>query len=97
MGVSSLTLTEALDIRAAAPLLDALRGLRGGPLSLDGARVERLGGQCLQVLMCAHAAWVEDGVAFEIHDPSTALKDAWMLMGANPLPSFGLAPPETAQ
>ena len=80
-----LILAEALDTRAAGPLLDALRRRRGATLRLDGSRVEKLGGQCLQVLLAARTAWAADGARFEIFDPSTALKDGWALMGADTL------------
>ncbi len=82
---SPLLLVEALDMRAAAPLLEELRRRRGAPVALDGSRVERLGGQCLQVILAAQAAWAADGHGFEIRNPSTALKDGWALMGAEPL------------
>ena len=89
MSDSPLMLAEALDMRAAGPLLEAIRGRRGASLVLDGARVERLGGQCLQVILAARAAWEADGHGFEICNPSTALKDGWALMGAGPLaPEF---------
>jgi chemotaxis protein CheX len=82
-----LVLAEALDMRAAGPLLEAVRSRRGAPLALDGSQVERLGGQCLQVILAAHAAWAADGHGFEICNPSTALKEGWALMGAEPLPA----------
>ncbi len=96
--MTSLLLADALDMRAAAFLLEEVRTRRGAPLTLDGSRVERLGGQCLQVLLAAQAAWAADGLGFEIRAPSTALKDAWALMGAGAEPlTDATAPPETAQ
>ena len=83
-------------MRAAAPLLDAIRARRGGPLRIDGSQVEKFGAQCLQVLLAAESAWAKDGYAFEIFDPSTALEDGWALMGAKPLPACAAAPLETA-
>jgi chemotaxis protein CheX len=88
-----LTLAEALDMRAAGPLLEEVRGRRGSALHLDASKVERLGGQCLQVLMAAEMAWAADGHAFQISNPSTAFKDACALMGADAL----AATSETAQ
>ena len=87
---SPLVLAEALDMRAAGPLLEEVRSRRGAPLALDGAHVERLGGQCLQVILAAQTAWAADGHGFEICNPSTALKEAWALMGAEPLPASPL-------
>ena len=91
---TTLVLAQALDMRAAGPLLDEVRSRRGAPLALDGSQVERLGGQCLQVILTASAAWSADGHGFEIRNPSTALKEGWALMGAGPLPA---SPLETAQ
>ena len=94
----SLLLADALDMRAAAPLLDEVRRRRGAPLTLDGSRVERLGGQCLQVLLAARTAWAADGHGFAIFNPSTALKDGWALMGAGAEPlTDAAAPPEFAK
>jgi chemotaxis protein CheX len=89
----TLVLAEALDVRAAGPLLQEVRGRRGSPVELDASRVERLGGQCLQVLLAAEAAWAVDGHAFQISNASTAFKDGCALMGAAAL----AATPETAQ
>ena len=94
----SLLLAAALDMRAAGPLLDEVRHRRGAPLTLDGSRVERLGGQCLQVILAARAAWGADGVPFEIRNPSMALKDAWALMGAGAESlTDATEPPESAK
>ena len=94
MADTPLVLADALDMRAAGPLLEEVRRRRGSPLRLDGSQVERLGGQCLQVILAAQAAWAADGHGFGICNPSTALKEGWALMGAEPLPAFLL---ETAQ
>lgn len=65
-----ITLPAVLDLAAAAPLADALRATRGGPVSLDASSVERLGGQCLQVLLSAATTWAEEGEAFSVSGPS---------------------------
>jgi chemotaxis protein CheX len=88
-----LVLAEALDMRAAGPLLEEVRARRGSALELDASKVERLGGQCLQVLLAAEAAWSADGHAFQIGNPSTAFKDGCALMGATALAAL----PEIAQ
>ncbi len=90
-----LVLAGALDMRAVGPLLQEVRSRRGAPLRLDGSQVERLGGQCLQVILAARAAWAGDGHGFEICNPSTAMKDGWALMGAEPL-TDATAPLESA-
>ena len=80
-----LMLAEALDVRAAGPLLEAVRARRGGDVELDASRVERLGGQCLQVLLAAKGAWAADGHGFQIINSSTAFKDGCALLGADAL------------
>uniref|UniRef100_UPI003783CF50 STAS domain-containing protein n=1 Tax=Methylocella sp. TaxID=1978226 RepID=UPI003783CF50 len=54
-------LAATLDLKAAAPLAAELCSIRGADVLIDGAHVERLGGQCLQVLMSAAATWRADG------------------------------------
>ncbi|KAB0676117.1 STAS domain-containing protein, partial [Aureimonas leprariae] len=60
--VATLELPSVLDVRAAMPLHGSLAGLRGRAVELDASQVQRLGGQCLQVLVAAAAAWRLDGV-----------------------------------
>jgi chemotaxis protein CheX len=79
-----LPLPESLDLVAAAPLRDELLRRRGAPLDLDGSAVERFGGQCLQVLLAAQAAWQEDGQPFRLVAPSEALTDGLRALGALP-------------
>ena len=50
-------LPEVLDLKAATPLAVEFLAFRGKPLQFDGARVQRLGGQCLQVLLSAAKTW----------------------------------------
>jgi chemotaxis protein CheX len=83
--VSLMSLPPILDLKAAAPLRDALLALRGNDVTLDGTEVQRLGGQCLQVLLAARAAWETDGYLFEIRCPSSDFADALTLMGAGHL------------
>ena len=79
--VKTLRLVDSLDMTAAAPLANELKGLRGGPLRLEADGVRRLGGQCLQVLIAARDAWAADGQAFEIGDPSPDFAEAAALFG----------------
>ena len=77
----TLVLADALDVTAAAPLHRDLMARRGQPVTLDGAHVRRIGGQCLQVLLSAQAAWAGDGQAFQITDPTPEFTDGLALMG----------------
>ncbi len=82
-------LCPALDLTAAAPLAAELLQHRGAPLAVDGSAVERLGGQCLQVLLAARATWQADGHEFQVVAPSPALVETLGLLGAASL----LSPP----
>ena len=85
MSTDPLALGESLDMTAAAPLAKALIGRRGQPLVLDASDVRRLGGQCLQVLLSAQAAWAADGADFQVCSPSPEFLDGLALMGATRL------------
>ncbi len=77
-----LILPEALDLPAAAPLTAALLARRGQDVALDASAAQRLGGQCLQVLLAAQATWAEDGRNFRIYGASCELAEAAALLGA---------------
>lgn len=68
-----IKLPAELDIKAAAPLTERLLALRGGPLVVSGADVERAGAQCLQVLLSAAATWRADSQDLEFVDASEPL------------------------
>ena len=65
-----LKLPEVLDITEATPLAGELLRLRGTELRIDASSVRKLGGQCLQALLCANATAMQDGMHFEILHPS---------------------------
>ncbi len=78
-------LPEVLDLRAAVPLTSELRALRGVETEVDGSQVRRLGGQCLQVLLSAHATWEADGACLRFVDLSPEFLEGLSLMGAGEL------------
>ncbi len=51
---------------------------------MEAGHVQRLGAQCLQVLLAARAAWVADGQALQLRNPSEAFIAALELMGLSP-------------
>ncbi len=59
---NALTLPANLDLAAAAPLKEALLARRGEKIRVDGSHVLRVGVPCLQVLMAARQAWIDDHV-----------------------------------
>ena len=71
-----MTLPSELDIKAAAPLAASLIAARGADLALNASQVERVGAQCLQVLLSAVATWSADGQELTIAEPSPAFSDA---------------------
>ena len=74
-------LPAVLDFRAATPLAEALLALRGTALTIDAARVERIGGQCLQVLLAAQKTWSADDAALCFANLAPAFVDGLRLMG----------------
>ncbi|WP_158744810.1 STAS domain-containing protein [Acidisphaera sp. L21] len=80
--VGITALPPVLDLTAAGPLAADLLGRRGAPLMIDGSGVQRLGAQCLQVLMAAKATWAADGNYFSVEAPSDALTETLAALGA---------------
>ena len=78
----AVRLEAILDLKSAAPLLQSIVAVRGQDLALEAGEVRRLGGQCLQVLLAAQAAWAQDGHSLDIRDPSPAFVEGGALMGA---------------
>ncbi len=78
---STLTLPPDLSLIAAAPLASEFLALRGRPITVDAAQVERLGAQCAQVLLSATETWMSDGVGFSLINPSAAFLDAIEILG----------------
>jgi chemotaxis protein CheX len=76
-------LPDVLDLKAATPLAVELLAFRGKPLQLDGARVQRLGGLCLQVLLSAAKTWNADDISFGLVNPSEDLIEALTRLGVS--------------
>jgi chemotaxis protein CheX len=77
----SMTLPNELDIKAAMPLAAELLALRGKDLALNASQIERVGAQCLQVLLSAAATWEADGHDLTVDDPSVPFTDALRTAG----------------
>jgi chemotaxis protein CheX len=77
-----LRLNQVLDLNAAAPLATQLLALRGQNVEVDASAVERVGAQCLQVLLSARATWSADGAAFAVVAPSEEFTATLALLGA---------------
>ncbi|WP_207801782.1 STAS domain-containing protein [Phenylobacterium hankyongense] len=75
-------LGEVLDLNAATPLATELLALRGRDLEVDASAVQRLGAQCLQVLLSARDTWDADGAGFAVVGPSPEFSAVLALLGA---------------
>lgn len=76
-----MTLPSELDIKAAAPLAAEFIAARGADIALNASQVERVGAQCLQVLLSAAATWSADGLELSLEEPSPAFVDAVAIAG----------------
>jgi len=77
-------LPAILDLKAASQLMEMFLVHRGENLYIDGHNVQRLGGQCLQVLLCAKKAWEEDGHSLLLDNISEEGVAALELLGVEP-------------
>jgi len=76
-----LQLPAVLDLTAAAPLAKSLLSRRGAELSVDASRVNRVGAQCLQVLVAAAETWKTDGVGLRLVKPTPEFLEGSRLLG----------------
>ncbi len=81
-GDGPVTLPETLGLSAARQLTTALLARRGRDVVIDAQATQRLGAQCLQVLLAAKASWAADGHGFAIIGASPDLAEAAALLGA---------------
>lgn len=82
-GNKSLKLAAVLDLNEASNLKANILSLRGAPLSIDASGVERVGAQCVQVLMAAAKAWEADKHPFSFEKASEAFIKTLQLIGVN--------------
>jgi chemotaxis protein CheX len=78
-----LQLPAVLDLKAAGPLAAAFLARRGTEIIVGAGDVQRLGGQCLQVLLSAQASWGEDDQRMVFETPSPEFVAALHLFGAD--------------
>lgn len=78
---TTLNLPRTLDLRAAAPLAADFGRFRGRPLVIDASEVDKVGAQCVQVLVSAQQTWARDGVALTLSNPSSAFTGALEILG----------------
>lgn len=73
MSVQRHDLPARLDLAAAAPLAEALRGKAGEDLVIDAAQTTHLGTPGLQVLLAARKSWIGSGHALTIENADEGL------------------------
>jgi chemotaxis protein CheX len=81
---AAIPLAEVLDLKAASALTAVLLGARGRDVDLNGSAVQRLGAQCLQVLLSARTTWEKDGLNLQIVNASHDLIEGLELLGVDP-------------
>ena len=76
-------LPEVLDLKAATPLTVEFLTLRGRPVHVDASNVQRLGGQCLQVLLSAAMTWKADKIPFALVNVSGDFNEGLARLGVS--------------
>jgi chemotaxis protein CheX len=78
-----LSLAKVLDLNEATALHGKLMSMRGNDISIDASAVERVGAQCVQVLLAAAKSWEDDKKSFSIAKVSNAFTKTMQLIGIN--------------
>ncbi len=76
-----LALSPILDLNEASVLHGKLMSMRGKDVVIDASAVERLGVQCVQVLVAGAAAWQADKKSFLVEKASDAFEKTMQLIG----------------
>jgi chemotaxis protein CheX len=76
-------LPAILDMQATAMLLEKFLAKRGADLRVGAGDVQRVGGQCLQILLAARTAWEADGNSLSFADMSPEFTAALETLGAS--------------
>ena len=79
----TLKLAKVLDLNEASNLHGTLTSMRGKNIAIDASGVERLGVQCVQVLLAAAYAWEKDNKHLVIDKVSDAFSKTMQLIGIN--------------
>ena len=80
---NDIALTQVLDLTAAKPLFEALQDTRGQAVTICAKNVERIGGQCVQVLLAASKAWHSEGHGFKLINSSDDFISGLQTFGLN--------------
>ncbi|HEY5236861.1 MAG TPA: STAS domain-containing protein [Rhizomicrobium sp.] len=77
-----LPLPKVMDRKAARRLASDLLAAKGKPVTLDASHVQRVGGQCLQVMLSAQRSWMADDLPFVVTRPSPLFSQCMRQLGA---------------
>lgn len=80
---NKLKLAAVLDLNEASELRGKLTAIRGATVEIDASSVERVGAQCMQVLMSGAKTWEEDKQKFSFSKASDAFLKTVQLIGIN--------------
>ena len=80
-GSGTLQLSAVLDLNEASVLHGKLTSMRGSDIVIDASAVERVGAQCVQVLVAGKRAWDEDQKSFLVEKASDAFEKTMQLIG----------------
>lgn len=76
-----LELHNVLDMIAAPALRESFLQSEGNAIVVNAAPVQRLGAQCLQVILAAKKTWEAGDIEFVLDSPSEAFVETAQLMG----------------
>jgi len=79
-----IELAPILDLNAASPLVSEFLCHRGEEVTVDASCVQRLGGQCLQVLLSAAMTWKADETPLAVVNPSLDFVEWLRRLGLSP-------------
>ena len=77
----SLKLSPVLDLTEASALHGTLMSMRGRNVTIDASEVERVGVQCVQVLIAGARAWQADKKSYVVDKSSDAFANTMQLIG----------------
>ncbi len=77
----SLKLVPVLDLNEASVLHSQLTNMRGEDVKIDASEVERVGVQCVQVILAAAKTWEADKKNFVFEKVSEAFEKTMQLIG----------------
>ena len=83
-GSGNIKLPPVLDLNEASTLQGQLMNMRGSDIVLDASGVERVGVQCVQVLVAGARAWGQDQKSFLVEKASQSFEKTMQLIGIDP-------------